>query len=89
MTNADWWARVLKARMEREDLLPRKVWALPAPPTRPTAASSPPAPCHSQLGRLRQEDHEDQSKTRSLVQEDLVVRQLPPHQPCPIGSSFP
>jgi hypothetical protein len=28
MTNADWWARVVKARAERQDLLPQRVWAL-------------------------------------------------------------
>jgi hypothetical protein len=28
MTNADWWARVVKARTERADLLPQRVWAL-------------------------------------------------------------
>jgi hypothetical protein len=28
MTNADWWTRVVKARTAREDLLPRRVWAL-------------------------------------------------------------
>jgi hypothetical protein len=28
MTNADWWARVVQARAAREDLLPRRVWAL-------------------------------------------------------------
>jgi hypothetical protein len=28
MTNADWWARVVKARTEHEDLLPQRVWAL-------------------------------------------------------------
>jgi hypothetical protein len=28
MTNADWWARVVQARAGREDLLPKRVWAL-------------------------------------------------------------
>jgi hypothetical protein len=28
MTNADWWARVVQARTERDDLLPQRVWAL-------------------------------------------------------------
>jgi hypothetical protein len=28
MTNADWWARVVKARTERADLLPQRAWAL-------------------------------------------------------------
>src|SRR5215218_3752312 len=28
MTNADWWARVVEARTERQDLLPQRVWAL-------------------------------------------------------------
>lgn len=28
MTNADWWARVVKERTEHDDLLPQRVWAL-------------------------------------------------------------
>jgi hypothetical protein len=28
MTNADWWARVVRVRTAREDLLPQRVWAL-------------------------------------------------------------
>jgi hypothetical protein len=28
MTNADWWARVVEARTDPEDLLPKRVWAL-------------------------------------------------------------
>jgi hypothetical protein len=28
VTNADWWARVVQARTERDDLLPQRVWAL-------------------------------------------------------------
>ena len=28
MTNADWWARVVQARTERADLIPRRVWTL-------------------------------------------------------------
>jgi hypothetical protein len=28
LTNADWWARVVQARTERDDLLPQRVWAL-------------------------------------------------------------
>ena len=28
MTNADWWARVVQARAEREDLLPKRAWTL-------------------------------------------------------------
>jgi hypothetical protein len=28
VTDADWWARVVQARTEREDLLPKRVWAL-------------------------------------------------------------
>src|SRR5215213_8257264 len=28
MTNADWWARVVQARTERDDLLPQRLWAL-------------------------------------------------------------
>ena len=28
MTNADWWARVVQARTERDDLRPKRVWAL-------------------------------------------------------------
>ena len=28
MTNADWWARVVKARAEHDDLIPRRVWTL-------------------------------------------------------------
>jgi hypothetical protein len=28
MTDAGWWARVVQARAEREDLLPKRVWAL-------------------------------------------------------------
>ena len=28
MTNADWWARVVKARTEHDDLLAQRVWAL-------------------------------------------------------------
>jgi hypothetical protein len=28
VTNADWWARVVKARTERDDLRPQRVWAL-------------------------------------------------------------
>jgi integrase len=28
VTNADWWARVIQARTERTDLLPKRVWAL-------------------------------------------------------------
>ena len=28
MTNADWWARVVQARTERDDLLPQRVWTL-------------------------------------------------------------
>ena len=28
MTNADWWARVVKVRTERADLLRQRAWAL-------------------------------------------------------------
>jgi hypothetical protein len=28
MTNADWWARVVQARTQHDDLLPQRVWAL-------------------------------------------------------------
>jgi hypothetical protein len=28
VTNADWWARVVQARTERDDLRPQRVWAL-------------------------------------------------------------
>jgi hypothetical protein len=28
VTNADWWARVVQARTERDDLISRRVWAL-------------------------------------------------------------
>jgi hypothetical protein len=28
MTNADWWARVVQARTERDDLRPQRVWTL-------------------------------------------------------------
>jgi hypothetical protein len=28
MTNSDWWARVVKARTEHDDLIPRRVWTL-------------------------------------------------------------
>ena len=28
MTNADWWARVVQARTDRDDLRPHRVWAL-------------------------------------------------------------
>ena len=28
MTNADWWARVVKARTQRADLLPQRMWTL-------------------------------------------------------------
>jgi hypothetical protein len=28
MTNADWWARVVQARTQHDDLLPKRVWAL-------------------------------------------------------------
>ena len=28
MTSADWWARVVKTRTERQDLLPKRVWAV-------------------------------------------------------------
>ena len=28
MNDAAWWARVVEARMERDDLRPRRVWAL-------------------------------------------------------------
>ena len=28
MTNADWWARVVQARTNHDDLIPRRVWAL-------------------------------------------------------------
>ena len=28
MTNAEWWARVVQARTQRDDLLPQRVWAL-------------------------------------------------------------
>ena len=28
MTNADWWARVVQARTERNDLRPKRVWVL-------------------------------------------------------------
>jgi hypothetical protein len=28
MTNADWWARVVQARTEHDDLIPRRVWTL-------------------------------------------------------------
>ena len=27
MTNADWWARVVRARANHDDRLPRRVWA--------------------------------------------------------------
>jgi hypothetical protein len=28
VTNADWWARVVQARAERDDLRPKRVWVL-------------------------------------------------------------
>ena len=28
MTNADWWARVVQARTEHDDLLPQRIWTL-------------------------------------------------------------
>ena len=28
MTSADWWARVVQARTEHDDRLPRRVWTL-------------------------------------------------------------
>lgn len=28
MTNADWWARVVRARTQHDDLLPQRVWIL-------------------------------------------------------------
>ena len=28
MTNAGWWARVVEARTERDDLRPKRVWVL-------------------------------------------------------------
>jgi hypothetical protein len=28
MTNADWWARVVQARMRHADLVPQRVWTL-------------------------------------------------------------
>ena len=28
MTNANWWARVVEARTERDDLRPQRVWTL-------------------------------------------------------------
>ena len=28
MTNADWWAAVVQARTQHDDLLPQRVWAL-------------------------------------------------------------
>jgi hypothetical protein len=28
MTNADWWARVVRARTSRQELRPQRVWAL-------------------------------------------------------------
>jgi hypothetical protein len=28
MTNADWWARVVQVRTERDDLRPQRVWTL-------------------------------------------------------------
>jgi hypothetical protein len=27
MTNADWWARVVQARTQHDDLRPQRVWA--------------------------------------------------------------
>jgi hypothetical protein len=28
MTNSDWWARVVQARTERDDLRPKRVWVV-------------------------------------------------------------